>query len=141
MSVPFEEQHSVWTDNPDPEWERRNATTAMRLVGGVSQYDARLLCQRLLLLLPTATFWVTDIRENETDRFELRPPIESSARPATRVSEATRDARAANGHVMTYRVVPPMFPGGDERLSQWDAEHSDNCPCHASGEYEPLPDW
>lgn len=53
--------------------------------------------------------------------------------------EQTVTARAANGHRMVYRVIPPTFPGGEPRLSQWDAECAPDCPACADGEQ--LPDW
>ena len=51
----------------------------------------------------------------------------------------TREAAAMNGHLMIYRVIPPTFPGGEERLSQWDAEHSPRCRC--VNDVDDLPDW
>lgn len=83
----FDDQHSVWTNNPDPAWEARNGTPAMRLIAGASLDDARTLCQRLLLILPESVLWITDIRGKEVSRFELRPRIatpEAPVRPGRR---------------------------------------------------------
>lgn len=52
----------------------------------------------------------------------------------------TREATAVNGHLLIYRIIAPTFPGGEEVLSQWDAEHSPRCPCHTAEDAEPLPD-
>lgn len=53
----------------------------------------------------------------------------------------TMDARAANGHVMTYRVTGRDKETGRLTYSQWDAWHSDACPCVTSGDYEPMGDY
>jgi hypothetical protein len=37
---------------------------------------------------------------------------------------------AANGHIMVYLVLGTRpGPDGERILSQWDAWHSDTCPC------------
>ena len=77
----FEDQHSVWTDNPDPAWAARNGTPAMRLIAGASLDDARTLCQRLLLILPVSAFWIEDIKGDEVTRFEIREPLTTSKDP------------------------------------------------------------
>lgn len=77
----FEDQHSVWTDNPDPAWEARNGTPAMRLIHDASLGSARALCQRLQLLMPESVFWIEDIRGNEVSRFEIREPLATSKDP------------------------------------------------------------
>lgn len=53
----------------------------------------------------------------------------------------TREAIAANGHLMVYEVIPPATPDGEERWVQHSAQHSDNCRCWGSPDAEPLPDW
>lgn len=53
----------------------------------------------------------------------------------------TMDARAANGHTMEYNVTGRDKETGRLTYSQWDAWHSDACPCLTSGAYEPLPNW
>jgi hypothetical protein len=52
----------------------------------------------------------------------------------------TVTATAANGHLMVYRVTG-VDPDGNPRTSQWDAEHSDRCPCHTAEDAEPLPNY
>lgn len=53
----------------------------------------------------------------------------------------TMEARAANGHMMTYRVTGRDESTGRLTYSQWDAWHSDRCPCMTSEDYSPLPEW
>lgn len=77
----FDDQHSVWTDNPDPAWAARNGTPAMRLIAGASLDDARTLCQRLLLILPVSVFWIENVRGDEVSRFEIREPLATSKDP------------------------------------------------------------
>lgn len=47
-------KHAVWVTNPDPEWLRRNGTTAMSL-GHMSPYDANYTAHRLRLIDVEAT--------------------------------------------------------------------------------------
>lgn len=47
----------------------------------------------------------------------------------------TREALAMNGHLMVYRV--DVRDDGTEHWSQWDAQHSNNCPC----DVDDRPDW
>lgn len=44
------------------------------------------------------------------------------------MAEETRTAMAANGHYMVYDVRGYDYEGYPI-LSQWDAVHSDDCPC------------
>jgi hypothetical protein len=61
----------------------------------------------------------------------LRPPLPE-----------TMEARAANGHTMTYRVTGRDKETGRLTYSQWDADHSERCSCLASdGDYSPIPEW
>jgi hypothetical protein len=54
-----------------------------------------------------------------------------------------REARAANGHLMVYEVIPPTTPDGEERWVQHSAQHSANCSCHDRDEdpWSGLPDY
>lgn len=40
----------------------------------------------------------------------------------------TITARAANGHMLVYRVID-IAADGTPQTSSWDAEHSDTCDC------------
>lgn len=53
----------------------------------------------------------------------------------------TIEALAANGHRMVYRIVGTDSETGEPITSQWDAGHSDTCPCRGAEDAEPLPDW
>lgn len=52
----------------------------------------------------------------------------------------TYTATAMNGHLMDY-TVRAIGPDGVPIASQWNAVHSDDCPCYDTPEREPLPDW
>jgi hypothetical protein len=53
----------------------------------------------------------------------------------------TMEATAANGHRMTYNVTGRDPETGRLTYSQWDAQHSDTCPCLTAEDAEPLPEW
>ena len=84
MNTPFDETHSVWTDNHDPAWFDRNGTTAMVIVIGLSLDVARIMCAKLRLILPDAKLWITNVHGNTVDTFETRGPLASSARETKR---------------------------------------------------------
>jgi hypothetical protein len=44
------------------------------------------------------------------------------------------EATAANGHLMIYSVGA-YNKNGDPIYSQWNAQHSDNCPCLTSEDW------
>jgi hypothetical protein len=52
----------------------------------------------------------------------------------------TIERQAMNGHRFAY-VVTGFYDDGTPQTRQWDAEHSDNCPCWTSEEREPVPNW
>lgn len=60
-----------------------------------------------------------------------------TAKEAVETLPATVTHRAFNGHVMEYPVTG-RGSDGDITYSQWNAWHSDECPCTGD---EPLPDW
>lgn len=80
MDIPYEDRRAVWTHNDDPQWRARNGTSAMALASGMSDRDARLLCQRLLILMPDHRFEIRDQTETVINTFENRPPVQSSRR-------------------------------------------------------------
>lgn len=84
MSVPFEEQRSVWTHTDDPEWLRKNGVTDMVIAGNLSAQGARFLCERLLLLRPDLKFEVRNNHNEVSSTFEYRAPLKSSAPTPTR---------------------------------------------------------
>lgn len=91
MTTPFEDQHSVWTYNDDPEWRARNAGAPdMLLTVGLSLGNARVLVDRLMILLPGNVFEVKDIRNKVVSRFEVRPAI-TPGQPRKRRSLGTRE--------------------------------------------------
>lgn len=80
MDIPYEDQRAVWTHNDDPAWRERNGTSAMALASGMSDRDARMLCQRLLILMPDRKFEIRDQTETVINTFENRAPVQSSRR-------------------------------------------------------------
>lgn len=65
---------------------------------------------------------------NKLNGKTLGAAIRESVREQRAEEEPRHEAMAANGHRMVYRVI------GHERdgypiVSQYDAEHSEDCPC------------
>jgi hypothetical protein len=84
MTVPFDESHSVWTDNHDQAWIDRNDTSDMMLVPYLSIGHARELCARLRLITPDLKLWINNVFGDTVDTFETRGPLASSARETKR---------------------------------------------------------
>lgn len=83
----FEDQHSVWTNRPDPAWTAKYGLPDLVLVDGLSLGRARFMCERLLMINPDAEVWIKDIRNNEVARFSNRAPVQASdtsSKPARR---------------------------------------------------------
>lgn len=96
MSVPFDQQVSVYTFCHDPQWLQGNANQPdLLLIFGVSMDQARSLVHQLRWVNVDAVYEIRDVHNKTVARFETRPPLKSSAPTRRALGPGRRETKRA----------------------------------------------